>query len=51
MDYAIINGDGVCVGVASLSDTVSLPEYIQIPQFDESLLGKKYENGEWLSIS
>lgn len=50
MIYAILkkNGSGIVEGASSLTGTVIDPLMIEIPVFDQSLIGKKYENGQFI---
>lgn len=45
--YAQIGDDGICFAVSSLSGIVENPHLIRLDIYDESLLGKKYEDGTW----
>lgn len=49
--YAQIDENNICYSVAQLSGTVDSPNMIRIDSYDNSLLGKKYDNGEWIEIS
>ncbi len=48
--YAQINEDGICFAVSSLSGVVEDLHLIRLETYDESLLGKKYEDGSWQEI-
>lgn len=45
--YAQLNDDGVCNGVSMLSGIVDAPHMILLEEYDESLLGKFYNDGVW----
>lgn len=45
--YAELNEDGVCKAVSMLSGIIEAPHMILIDEYDESLMGKKYNNGVW----
>jgi len=48
--YAQIGDDGICFAVSSLSGIVEDPHLIQLEIYDESLLGKRYEDGIWQEV-
>lgn len=48
--YAQIGDDGICFAVSSLSGIVENPHLIRLDIYDESLLGKKYEDGTWQEV-
>ena len=45
--YAQLNENNVCIGISSLSGEVNAPNMIQIPEYSEDYLYRKYENGQW----
>ena len=45
--YAQLNENSICIGVSNLSGIVDVPSLIPLPEFDISLMGKKYSNGVW----
>ena len=48
MSYcAQLNENSICIGVSNLSGIVDVPSLIPLPEFDISLMGKKYSNGVW----
>lgn len=48
--YAQINENSICVGVSELSSHISMVELIEIDKYDESLIGKRYDAGEWVVV-
>lgn len=50
MIYAQINDDNICIGISQLSGAVSSSNMILIGSLDQSLIGQKYENGEWAQV-
>ncbi len=48
--YAQIGEDGICFAVSSLSGLVNSSNLIRLETYDESLLGKKYEDGFWQEV-
>lgn len=48
--YAQIGEDGICFAVSSLSGLVNSSNLIRLETYDESLLGKKYEDGSWQEV-
>lgn len=48
--YAQINEENICVGVSDLSGEVSADNMIRIDTMDTSLLGKKYNSGNWETV-
>lgn len=49
-NYAQLNEENICIGISQLSGEVNLPNMILLDSYDISLLGKKYNNGEWVNI-
>lgn len=50
-NYAQLNDENIVVGISQLSTLVGDPKMVLVPlnySFDISLLGKKYENGEFV---
>lgn len=47
--YAQLNEENICVGVSQLSGKVDVENMIELETPDASLLGMKYENGEWIN--
>lgn len=45
--YAVLNENGVCVGLSSLAGEVLRADHIPIETMDEDLLYRKFEEGEW----
>ncbi|RKD22462.1 hypothetical protein SAMN02745883_00683 [Caminicella sporogenes DSM 14501] len=48
--YAQLNNENICIGVSELSGEINSSNLIKIERFDTSLLGKKYENGEFIEV-
>jgi hypothetical protein len=51
-NYAQLNGEGICYAVSMLSGEVVADNMIAIDEYDESLLGKRYnrETGEFEEV-
>lgn len=47
MLVAELNLDNVCINVLQLKDVNFSDKYVEIDSFDEDLLFRKYENGQW----
>lgn len=50
MFYAQINENNICVAVSNLTEKVQDTRLIPIGFMDVELIGKKYENGEWVEV-
>ncbi len=50
MNYLILNDESIVIGISQLSGEVSNSNYIKINEYDVSLLGKKYTNGEFIDL-
>ena len=50
MFYAQINESNICVAVSNLTEKVQDTRLIPIGFMDVGLIGKKYENGEWVEV-
>jgi len=48
--YAEID-DGIVFGVKEVSEPIINERHIEIPDFDTSLLGKLYQNGDFIDLS
>lgn len=48
--YAELNEENICKGVSALSGEVEAPHMIALDFFDESLIGKLYNNGIWEEV-
>ena len=48
--YAELDENNICKAVSQLSGKVDKPTMIPLEIYDVSLLGKKYNNGEWLEM-
>jgi hypothetical protein len=48
--YAQINSNNIVVGVSSLSGDINASDMIRITEYDIFLLGKKYENGQFIDV-
>ena len=44
-NYAQLNDSNIVTGVTQAAGTIDAANMIEIPEYDTSLLGKKYENG------
>ena len=49
--YAQIDENGKCYAVSQLSEEILTDNLIRIDSYDETLLGRQYGNGEWISPS
>ena len=49
--YAQLNDENMCYGVSELSNEVSSEKLILLEEYDISILGKKYENGTWVTLA
>lgn len=45
--YAQLDDSGVCIGVSCLSGEVEIDNMVNIPEYDEDYLYRKYENEQW----
>ena len=50
MFYAQINESNICVAVSNLTEKVQDTRLIPIGFMDVGLIGKKYENVEWVEV-
>lgn len=48
--YAELDGNNICKAISELSSQIIKDTMIQLEYFDETLLGQKYENGEWVIV-
>lgn len=48
--YAQIDENNVCISVSQLSGEVSAINLIPLDSYDESILNKKYDSGEWVEL-
>ena len=44
-NYVQLDDNNLVLGVTKATDTINAANMIEIPEYDTSLLGKKYENG------
>ena len=44
-NYVQLDDNNLVMGVTKATDTINAANMIEIPEYDTSLLGKKYENG------
>lgn len=49
--YAQLNADNICISVCQLNNEVIASNLIRIPEYNESLLGKKYVGGRFIVVS
>ena len=47
-NYAQLNNDNIAVAITQTSDVILLANMIEIASMDTPILGKKYENGEFI---
>lgn len=45
--YAELNENNICIGLKVLSGRIDEDRSIQVEFFDQNLLWRKYENGQW----
>ena len=50
MFYAQINENNICQAVSDLTEKVHDVRLVPIGFMDVELIGKKYENGEWVEV-
>lgn len=50
LNYAQLDENNMVIGVSSLSGEVDNPNMVKINEYDESLLGKLYENGNFIDM-
>ncbi len=52
MIYAILkkDGSGIVKGISDLAGEVTDPLMIEISEYDESIMGKKWENGQFVAV-
>ena len=50
MFYAEINQDNICFALLETDNEINKPTMIQIENMDTNVLGRKYENGEWIDV-
>lgn len=50
MFYAQIDENNICIVVSNLSGEVIADNLIQLETYDISILGKRYNNGEWEEV-
>ena len=48
--YAELDENNICKAVSNLSGEVIADTMIPLDSYDISLLGKRYNNGEWLEV-
>lgn len=48
--YAQINKDNICIAVSECSNKTNQKDMILLDTFAPSILGKKYNNGEWKEV-
>jgi hypothetical protein len=49
-NYAVIDADGICVGVSQLAGDVDAPDLVEIESFDETLIGKRRSGKKWVAV-
>ena len=50
MFYAEINQDNICFALLETDNEINKPTMIQIESMNTNVLGRKYENGEWVDV-
>ena len=50
MFYAEINQDNICFALLETDNEINKPTMIQIENMDTNVLGRKFENGEWIDV-
>ena len=50
MFYAEINQDNICFALLETDNEINKPTMIQIENMDTNVLGRKFENGEWIEV-
>ena len=50
MFYAEINQDNICFALLETDNEINKPTMIQIEGMNTNVLGRKYENGEWIDV-
>lgn len=50
MIYAQLDSNDICIGISQLSGEVQKDNMLQIKEYDVTILGKKYENGNWIEL-
>lgn len=48
--YAELNENNICKAISDLAGEIIKDTMIRIDSHDISLLGKKYDNGEWVEV-
>lgn len=47
INYAQLNDENICIGISQLTGEVEVENMVQIEDFNEDYLWRKYENGQW----
>lgn len=47
---AEIDKDNICIGLKRTKEIIEDETHIEIDEYDISILGKRYENGEWKKV-
>lgn len=50
MIYAQLNEENICVGISQLSGEVQSKNMLKIESYDITILGKKYEDDNWIEL-
>ena len=50
MFYAEINQDNICFALLETDNEINKPTMIQIESMNTNVLGRKFENGEWIDV-
>jgi hypothetical protein len=51
MYYAQVNNNGIVGAITETSTVINLDYMIEITFLDETLLGKQYQNGEFIDVT
>lgn len=48
--YVQIDENAIVAAISQVKDTIDNPDMIEIQEYDESIVGKKYENGVFVDV-
>lgn len=46
--YAVVDDKGICIGVKQVGDEIAKPDHMELPDYDESILGKRWNGAKWV---
>jgi len=49
--YAQLDRNNIVIGISQLSDSVTATDMVEIPEGDQQLMGRLYQDGEFVPIS